>query len=200
MRKSLIAAFSALALTTAAPAAMAAPGDFKGIENAVDPHDTNVALPNLQFFSVETEELEAVGAHLALSMFNANGEPVIFYDEETLAQYPQEFQTWLYLHEQAHFTNEDFSAQESMLQKSMGYRSGEDSHEAVADCTAVQNLRDIFRYSEAQIQIVADTVAEVFEGGEGSTVKAEQGFGYAHKFAYPSGQDRAANILKCYRL
>ena len=149
-------------------------------------------------FSVSKEELDAVGAKLALSMFNANGEPVIFYDEETLAQYPKEFQMWIYRHEFNHFENGDFEAQESVLQKSMGYRSQKDSHEEVADCKAVQDLKLAFRYTQPQIQIIADTVEDVFQGGEGSTVKQENGFGYAHKFAYPTAQDRAKHILSCY--
>lgn len=198
MKKTLVAAFSALAFSAMTPAAMAAPGDHKGLANAVDPRDTNLALPTLQFFSVTKAELDAVGAKLALSMFNAKGEPVIFYDEETLAQYPKEFQMFIYRHEQNHFTGGDFAAQESVMQKSMGYRSEENSQEEVADCQAVKDLRQAFRFTPAQIEIVANTAEQVFANGQGTRVAQGGGFGYAHRFAYPSSRDRAKNILACY--
>ena len=190
----LLAAITMVSATTSS----ANSGAHKNVEGAVRPDPAQVSGRSVIYFSVSQYALAELGVTLAYSVYNAEGDPVIFYDEESLAKLPEDFQRWIFGHELAHFRLGHFEAQNVLYQKSLGFEGVQHSFEHAADCAAVKMLKEKESLTSDRAKKVAQTAQTVFHGNPLQRVSRITASNHYQQFRYDSPSKRAENIIACF--
>lgn len=173
-------------------------GSHRNLEGAIQPEPSYVSGRPVLYFSVSKYTLAEIGATLAYSLYNADGYPVIFYDEASLAKLPKEFQRWVFSHELAHFKLGHFEAQNTLYQKSLGFKGSQFSYEQAADCEAVKALKNAHSLTRAEVIVIANTAQMKFKDSPLQRTSRTSPSNYSHQFRYLESEERAENIIACY--
>jgi len=173
-------------------------GAHKFLKGAVQPDPAYVSGQPVLYFSISKYALAEVGATLAYSVFNSYGKPVIFYDEESLAKLPANFQRWIFGHELEHFNLGHFDVQNTIYQKSAGFEGLQGSYERNADCAAVKKLQRKYSLTRKEFEEIANTAQKVFHESPLQRKTGKFSHSYSHRFRYDDAETRAKNIIACY--
>ncbi len=197
-RYALSALFSVALVGLSVTTAATKLGEHQNIKGAIQPSPSIVSGRSVLYFSVSKYALAEVGASLAYSIYNAEGEPVVFYDEETLATLPSAFQLWIFEHELEHFKLGHFDVQNTLYQKSAGFKGSQYSYEQAADCAAVKTLKDKYAMTLEDIELIAQTAQEVFHNSPLRRTSQPVATNYSHQFDYAKADERSDNIIACF--